>query len=161
MGAGWGWCFNKTCSWDFSVIILTYWNLLTVLHIESKAARRNEKWGQMCISHRNAPAPALYLSSLEKGRQQTHWSVLYIPPRSRREMGEVFLSMPQWGKGGEGYQGIYRKKSGWIDSNCEKREGEKEHQERKGWINNRGHASPVQDIDSLFTAKVILINLRQ
>lgn len=63
-------------------------------------------------------------------------------------------------KGGEGYRGIYGKESGWIDSNCEKREGEKEHQERKGWINKRVHASPIQDIDSLFTANVILIILR-
>lgn len=108
------WCFNKTCSWDFGAIILTYWNLLTILHVVSKAARRkegrNEKRGQMCISHGNAPATAVYLSSLEKGRQQTHWSMLYIPPRSRREMGEVFLSMPQWGKGARATGGYMERK---------------------------------------------------
>lgn len=65
-GVGMGlWCFNKTCSWEFSAIILTYWNLLTILDVKSKAAKRKEGRTDedRCASVTETPAAA---SNLEK-----------------------------------------------------------------------------------------------
>lgn len=82
----------------------TYWIL------SCKVGGRQEEWGQMSISHRNVPAKVLYSSLLEERRQQTHWSVLHIPLRNWEEMGEVFLSMPQWGTGARATGGYMERK---------------------------------------------------
>lgn len=98
-----GFLFNYLDLLEFPVYF-TYWIL------SCKVGGRQKEWGQMSISHRNVPTKVLYSSPLEERRQQTHWSVLHIPPRNRGEMGEVFLSMPQWGTGARATGGYMERK---------------------------------------------------
>lgn len=72
-------------------------------------------------------------------RQRSRWSMIYMPPSTQRETGEVFLSMPQWGLRAmeEGYAvDVWKKKRGMNDSNCKQSEAGKQGRQRQGRLNN-------------------------
>lgn len=129
------WPFHETCSWDSSVIILTYWNLLTILHIESKAAKGKEGMSEdRCASVTEARRLQPWIrAQWRKGDSKLtdpcYTSLPGVKGRWERSFCQCHNEERGWGLPGDIWGG---KKSGWIDSR--KREGEEEHQDRKGGI---------------------------
>lgn len=122
------------------LIILASWNYFQInLHAESGDKTSNAWFSRTCKGRSEAgflsrklqtlkyrhghTGPSAVFEPIGERRQRNHWSMIHIPPSTRRETGEVFLSMPQWGSRvagrEEGYGWIYGKKKRWSDSNCE------------------------------------------
>lgn len=88
--------------------------------------RADEYQSQKCASQSLVFKPT--------GEKETADSLICVthPSQESRGDGRGLSVNATMRNRGEGYRGIYEKKSGRIDSNCEKREGEKEHWARKG-----------------------------
>lgn len=76
-----------SCSWDFGVIILTYWNLLNILHIESKAAKGREGMSEdrcASVTETRQPQPCIQAQWRKGDSKLTDLCYASLPGVKRR-----------------------------------------------------------------------------
>lgn len=114
----------------------------------SEAGFLSRKTSDVEMQAKTHNGPGAVLRPAGERRQRNRWSMIYMPPSTQRETGEVLLSMPRWGSGAtgreEGYEVDVWKKEGWMTVIVSKvRLRKRIIKKRGGWINNRGHSSSV------------------